>query len=87
MGHGGKLMDNKNLCFLIATVGCASLVGAPALACPLCHTNTAIEVRALLLITFQDLSVLMATTLPFLTIGVIVGVINHPLFSSERIRK
>jgi hypothetical protein len=54
----------------------------PALACPLCHTSTAQQVRAGLVATTQDSSVIMAVTLPFLAIGVVVGVMNHRFFDS-----
>lgn len=55
----------------------STLTAWPAAACPLCHTATAEQVRAGLAATASDPTVLAAATLPFLTIGIVIRLLNR----------
>ena len=65
---------------IIALVALVLTMSSAAFACPLCHTTTAEEVRASLAATMTHKSVLMAMTLPFIAIGIVVSILNHRFF-------
>jgi len=48
-----------------------------AFGCPLCHTTTAEEVRAGILVTSQEGTVILAILGPFLALGIILSVLNR----------
>jgi hypothetical protein len=50
----------------------AGLLSSQAGACPLCHSNTAEEVRAGILATAQDGTVLAALLGPFVAMGILL---------------
>lgn len=54
-----------------------------ALACPLCHTTTAEEVRAGIFATASDATVVLALLVPFWAVGVILAVLNLRFFDEK----
>jgi hypothetical protein len=48
-----------------------------AFACPLCHSNTADDVRAGIAATAQDAEVLLALLGPFAVLGLVLAVMNQ----------
>lgn len=49
----------------------------PAFACPLCHTDTASEVRAGIAASARDAEVLLAMIGPFAVLGLVLAVLNQ----------
>ena len=60
---------------------CSLVLGAlftfNATACPLCHSTTAQDVRAGILATAQDSTVIAALLGPFLGLGLVLGIFHR----------
>jgi len=76
-------MRPKRQFFGLWAAALGALYSFPALACPLCHSSRADEVRAGILATFSEGGVVLGVLLPFLLLSLTLPFLRLKLFSTD----